>query len=437
MRVILMRTDGQDWVMPMALSDSSPRSLHLIDGFNADLSAEEVQHLEARGFTSFPDDRIIRIPPMPQRVRSLGVWPTPECDPAKAGPMRQMADAGVERLLALGYGGAGVHIGSADTGVDSNHPDLVGRLANFKDFVEKTNPTAKDPQGHGTCTTGIAVGSGATVAKFHGVAPQASYSHARVLDADGSGYTSDVIAGVQWLASIGCDIINMSLGSSETSWTPTTAAVQALCDIGITVVVACGNDGPTTHVESPANADGCIAAAANDQNGNHSDFSSIGPATGRNGESLPKPDISAWGESVVMALSSEAAPFGFKIGQYQVADGTSFACPFTSGCAALYREVIGNLVNFKARIAETAYDNQAFTHDQEGPGRIDIHAAIAKELGVIEVPPKGGTPPPVDPPVDPPPVTPPPVTPPSPNGCLLPIVGVVAVLASAAATVLR
>lgn len=423
MKVILMRSDGQKWMMPMAMSDSSPRLLHLIDGFAADLDEQEINDLETRGFRSFPDEKNTCIPTPVSKIRALGVWPTPECDPAKPGPMRQMDDSGVEKLLALGYTGAGVHVGHADTGVDSSHPDLVGRIVNFRDFVERGNLTPKDPEGHGTCCTGIAVGSGAAIQKFHGVAPGATYSHARVLDADGSGYTSDIIEGIQWLANIGCDVINMSLGSQDTKWTPTTVAVQALCDKGILVVVAAGNDGPTVRVGAPANANGCVTVAANDQDGNHADFSSIGPATGKNGERLDKPDISAWGENVVMPLSSQAKVNGSQIGQYQVMDGTSFSCPFISGCAALYREAVGHVTNFKDRIRETAYDNPTITREQEGPGRIDIYAAVAKELGVAEVPTKGSVPSPDDPPVDPPvpPPTKPPVLPPPSmgDGCLL------------------
>ena len=423
MRVILMRADGQEVIVPMAMSDSSPRSLHLINGFAADLDADEIKDLEARGFSSFPDDKTIHVPTPVDKIRALGVFPSPECDPAKTDPMLQMVASGVERLIALGYTGAGSHVGSADTGVDASHPDLVGRIVNFRDFVEHSNTNPKDPEGHGTCTTGIAVGSGASVAKFHGAAPGAAYSHARVLDADGSGYTSDIIEGIQWLAGLGCDVINMSLGSSDTGWTPTTAAVQALCDKGILVVVAAGNDGPTTHVEAPANANGCVTAAANDQNGNHCDFSSIGPATGKNGENLDKPDVSAWGENVVMPLSSQAEAHGFRINdRYQVMDGTSFACPFISGCAALYKEAVGNVTDFKDRIRETAYDNPAITREQEGPGRIDIYAAIAKELGVTEVPAKGTIEPPV---VDPPPVVPPVGPYVEPSGCLLALFSII------------
>lgn len=403
MKVIMMRPDGGDMVFPMALFDSTPRDLPLINSIAADIEQDKVDALEAHGFQVFPDERLF-IPPYPPRVRAAFMYPTQESRPETPGPMKQMEETGVEELRELGYSGAGVHVGIADTGVDDEHPDLVGRLDRWGDFVDHGNVEPKDPNGHGTACAGIMSGAGASVAKFHGVAPGVTFSMARVLDSDGGGYTSAIIEGLGWLAEQGCEIINVSLGSTSVLYTPMSKAVDELCARGIIVCVAAGNDGPMGRITSPANAYGAVCVAACNQDGMKADFSSIGPATGKNEEDLAKPDIMAWGENVVVARSYEGRDEGIQVhDEYQAMDGTSFASPFMAGCAALYKQAVGSLAGFKADIAETAYDSPSFTPDEEGPGRIDIYDAIAKGLGVDDVPPceDGGPVDPIDPDPDP------------------------------------
>jgi len=399
-RVILTRSDGGEMVIPMALSDGAPRNLPLINSVAAEVTDDELTALQAQGFEVFPDERMF-IPPYPPKVRAAFMFPTQESRPETPGPMEQMSETGVEDLLRLGYSGAGVHIGIADTGVDADHPDLIGRLEKWGDFVERGNEEPKDPNGHGTACCGISCGSGATVAKFHGVAPKASFSMARVLEEDGGGYTSAIIEGVTWLADQGCKIINLSLGSTSVMYTPMSKAVDQLCERGITVCVAAGNDGPLGRITSPANAYKCIAAAACDQVGRRADFSSVGPATGKDEEDVAKPDIMAWGENVVMARSNHGKDEGIQVhDEYQAMDGTSFSSPFVAGCAALYMQAVGDLDGFKETIQQTAVDSPDLTYDQEGPGRIEIYEAIAKELGVDSVPQCSDPDP--DPPVTPP-----------------------------------
>lgn len=402
MRVILTRSDGGDVAFPMALSDGSTRNLPLINSVAAEITEDEASALRAQGFEVFPDERLF-IPPYPPKVRAAFMFPTQESRPETPGPMEQMAASGVEDLLGLGYSGVGVHIGIADTGVDADHPDLVGRLEKWGDFVERGNEEPKDPNGHGTACCGISCGSGATVEKFHGVAPKASFSVARVLEEDGGGYTSAIIEGMTWLADQGCDIINLSLGSTSVMYTPMSRAVDQLCERGITVCVAAGNDGPLGRITSPANAYKCIAVAACDQTGRRADFSSVGPATGKDEEDVAKPDIMAWGENVVMARSEHGKDEGIQVhDEYQAMDGTSFSSPFVAGCAALYMQAVGKMDGFKEHIQETAVDSPDLTYDQEGPGRIEIYEAIAKGLGVDTVPECSDPDPDPDPPVTPP-----------------------------------
>ena len=92
-------------------------------------------------------------------------------------------------VWAAGFTGRGVTIAIVDTGVDTEHPDLVGRVAEFKDFTGQGN---SDGNGHGTHVASIAAGSGAASdGKYRGVAPDATIIAARVLDSSGSGSQSD------------------------------------------------------------------------------------------------------------------------------------------------------------------------------------------------------------------------------------------------------
>ena len=388
MRTIFMSESCQrDHFLSMTFSG---QKLPLINGFVADVNEEDIKNIEAKGYLAFRDEKNVHIPTPIQEVYAAEQWPSTECNPEYKQPMRQMVDSGVEKLIKKGFIGSGVHIGVADTGVDASHPDIISRMVGFRDFVERDNTNPKDPHGHGTAVVGVAAGSGAIISKFHGVAPGAKYSHARVLDVNGSGYTSDIIEGLQWLSSCGCQIINLSLGSMSPQWTPVSTAVQNLCKQGILVIVAAGNDGPCVQIEAPANADDCVTVVGCNAAGEYCEFSCIGPAINENEEeNSDKPDIMAWGRNIVAPLSSQAVSKGFDIsGSYRVMNGTSFACPFISGCAALYIEAVGDIKNFKKHIKETAFDSQEYIYFQEGCGRVNIYSAIAVGLGVEEIPPK-------------------------------------------------
>jgi thermitase len=134
--------------------------------------------------------------------------------------------------------GAGVSVAVVDTGADLGHPDLAARLQPGYDFVANdANPT--DANGHGTHVAGTiaAADNGSGVV---GVAPDASIVPLRVLDADGSGFSSDVAAAFAWAGDHGIRVVNASLGADS----PTAAEQQAIHDHPATLyVVAAGNGG--------------------------------------------------------------------------------------------------------------------------------------------------------------------------------------------------
>jgi len=294
----------------------------------------------------------------------------------------------VEEALLRGYTGKGVEIGLVDTGTDDIHPDLAGKLSFFKDFVSGIDePT--DPHGHGTACAGMAVGMGAVVPKFHGTAPTATYSMARVLAEDGYGYSSWIIQGLDWLAHQNVDIISVSIGSPNPDYTILSRALDRLARQDIIVCVAAGNWGPSNCISQPANAYGGITCAACDQDGNHCRFSSVGPATGLNGERLPKPDVMWWGQNVAL-LRAAGTTMGQVISDhagkslpYVIGDGTSFSTPGIAGMAALLLESGMPREEIKIALMSSAAANPDHTYEQEGAGNPRIAAAIDRNYKPI------------------------------------------------------
>jgi len=294
--------------------------------------------------------------------------------------------------------GAGVRVAVVDTGIDAEHPDLAGRVAATVSFV---GGSAADGHGHGTHVAGIIAGNGtASEGRYVGIAPEALIYAAKVLGDDGSGLMSDVMAGVEWAADQGVQVINLSLGSDEPS--DGTDPLSELCDAavaeGIVVCVAAGNAGPAPgSVGSPASAREVITIGASTDDDRIASFSSRGPTK----DGRTKPDVVFPGVGIV-ACRAAGTYMGTPAGErYTEASGTSMATPHAAGVAALLLEAQPSLTpaEIKARFQRAAVD-LGLDANAQGAGRVDAYAALKSE----EPPP--GPPPP-----------PPPPTP--PGGCLI------------------
>lgn len=113
------------------------------------------------------------------------------------------------------------------------------KVAYGYDYVNNDN-NPLDDQGHGTHCASIAAGNGA----LKGVAPDATLMAYKVLDASGSGYDDDIIAGIEKAVIDGADVISISLGGGGDPDDAMSKAVDAAVDSGVVVAVAAGNDGP-------------------------------------------------------------------------------------------------------------------------------------------------------------------------------------------------
>ena len=142
-----------------------------------------------------------------------------------------------------GFDGTGIKIAVIDTGVDFNHPDLLGwgkdgKVIGGYNFVQE-NQLPMDSNGHGTKVAGIIAADGNVV----GVAPKAKILAYKVSE-DGEGVSSELISGaIEKAIEDEADIINISLGVNRTNSKIDNAVNYAL-EKGIFVVTAAGNDGP-------------------------------------------------------------------------------------------------------------------------------------------------------------------------------------------------
>ena len=175
-------------------------------------------------------------------------------------PEGAVAQVGAPAAWKQGYDGKGVKVAVLDTGIDATHPDLKGSILKAKDFSlsDTGADSTDDRQGHGTHVASTIVGSGAkSDGKYKGVAPGAKLLVGKVLDDNGAGSDSSIIAGMQWAVAQGATVVNMSLGATDTPGVdPMEKAVNDLSASSHALfVIAAGNAGPSdTTLDSPGSA---------------------------------------------------------------------------------------------------------------------------------------------------------------------------------------
>ncbi|MBM0206042.1 S8 family serine peptidase [Micromonospora sp. STR1s_5] len=162
-------------------------------------------------------------------------------------------------------GGIRWSIAALDTGIDADQSDLTGRVIAEQDFTgSESGPD--DRQGRGTHVAGTIGGDGtASAGRYRGVAPDVHLLNGKVLDDFGSGEMAGVIAGMQWAASQGADVVNLSLSGPDTPGIdPMEEAVDALTEqYGTLFVVAAGNSGPGANtIGSPGSAAAALTVGA-------------------------------------------------------------------------------------------------------------------------------------------------------------------------------
>ncbi|HUQ60008.1 S8 family peptidase [Lentzea sp.] len=281
---------------------------------------------------------------------------------------------------AAGFTGKGTTVAVLDTGVDNTHPDLADREIGERNFT--TSPDTADHYGHGTHVASTIAGTGAkSGGKYRGVAPDANILDVKVLGDNGSGQDSGIIAGMEWAAEQGAQIINMSLGGYDTpEIEPLEEAVNRIsAEKGTLFVVAAGNSGPGSRtIGSPGTADAALTVGAVDHEERIAEFSSRGPTQA----GTLKPDLTAPGVGIVAALHSDGRIGPPVVDGYTSLDGTSMATPHVAGAAALLRQQHPGLTGaqLKARLAGSTTPNAELTPFEQGSGRVDVAKVIKQNI---------------------------------------------------------
>ncbi|MFE9610792.1 S8 family serine peptidase [Streptomyces sp. NPDC006012] len=296
----------------------------------------------------------------------------------KAALDRSTAQVHAPEAWAAGYDGKGTKVAVLDTGVDAEHPDLADRVTESRNFTDSKD--TDDRVGHGTHTASTAGGSGAASdGREKGVAPGTSLLIGKVLDDQGYGQDSWIIAGMQWAVDQQADVVSMSLGNPTIGdcTDPMAQATKQLSKNTHTLfVVAAGNSGPNTEtVSSPGCVPDVLTVGAVDHDDTTASFSSRGPVAVTH---TLKPEIAAPGVDI-----SAANAGGRGIYAYRTMSGTSMATPHVAGAAAVVRQAHPDWTaqQVKAALVSSARtDGNVAGADRTGGGVLDVFAAVNQKV---------------------------------------------------------
>jgi subtilisin family serine protease len=323
---------------------------------------------------------------------ALGTYPSDPLFPRQWGLQQIKAP----QAWARGAMGAGATIAIVDTGIDLKHPDLAGQIVDGVDLVSKQpcTPGPQDVNGHGTHVAGIAAAVTNNGIGVAGTAPLAKVMPVRVLDADGGGYDSDVVAGVRWAVAHGAQVINLSLGAEipiagpigigvPVDITGMAGAIEDAYAAGVTVIVAAGN---STYplCSNSFTAPHAICVAATDSMGFPSSFSNFPVNPQGIAVRAPGGDGSGCGNGDIWSTYwPGAGDDGCGAKGYEPLAGTSMATPFVSGVAAMLRGAGLNNQQAIDCIKRTS-SNKGSYDPVNGYGIVSADAAVA---GCTTLPP--------------------------------------------------
>ncbi len=319
-----------------------------------------------------------------------------------------------------GYTGAGVTVAVIDSGVDGGHVDFQRSRLKTRVTEQTFVKRFGDDFGHGTHVAGIIAGNGKHLSRLVeqdenpaiGVAPKAKILSLRVLDQNGKGYASDVIAAIAYATLFkdwyGVRVINMSLGGPVTQsyeFDPLALACRLAVEMGVTVVCSAGNSGSSDgekvfgSISTPGNSPWVITVGAtNSQSTTRrpddtiAKFSSRGPTAV---DGLLKPDLVAPGVGIVAPqpmgpdFINENYPVKYELRDgsgehYMVLNGTSMSAPMVSGTLALMYQANPGLTPNMAK-AVLMYTAEKMTEPsvlEQGSGLLNTEAAVRMALAL-------------------------------------------------------
>ena len=398
MALLMLFTPGAWSATPDKEIDKSPDGVPYVAGellvtYKADVSKEEAdavaQDAGARTEEKFPaaETRLLAIPDIKNeqtqtaRVQDLerekqlieekpvvetvdyNYLVKPNSAPNDPGFANQYGLQKIQAPKAWDYSrGAGTKVAVVDTGVDDSHPDLRGKIAAQKDFVDDDPIAEDDSTGHGTHVAGIAAAKTNNRIGVAGACPNCKLLVAKIVGPDGTGTVADEISGIMWAADNGAKVINLSLGH-QGEVAAEESAVEYAWNKGAVVVGAAGNGAPNER-SYPAAYTRAIAVSATNRNDQRAGFSNYGDWV----------DVAAPGVRIFSTAPKEYVPKG-----YSYKSGTSMSAPYVSGLAALISAQGYPVARVRNRIEATATDLGPRGEDPFfGHGRIDAYKAVYK-----------------------------------------------------------
>jgi subtilisin family serine protease len=301
---IVVLKDGADPRSVAAIAKVSPKYLYdnVLNGFAAQLNRGQLTALQHnRQVDYIEQDMEVQA----EATQTTPPWGLDRID------QRKLPLSG---SFTYNRAGAGVRVYVVDSGIQTSHPDFGGRASAVYDAF---GGNGQDCNGHGTHVAGTVGGA------RYGVAKAVYLRSVRVLDCNGSGSWSGIIAGINWIANnhIKPAVANMSISGGYNS--SVNAAVTNLINRGVFTAVAAGNANQNACNYSPASAPGTLTIAASDRTDLKASFSNYGGCV----------DVYAPGVNIVSTYFN---------GTTTSMNGTSMASPHAAGVGALYKSNFGD-----------------------------------------------------------------------------------------------
>jgi len=255
-----------------------------------------------------------------------------------------------------------------DTGVDTDHPDLVGNLLlpGYNSYLN-LDGNVEDIYGHGTGTAGVIGAVGNNGIGVSGVTWNIKIVPVQINQGaiSSSAYISDMAVGIQWCANQSVKVANLSYGGAQ--YATINEAAQYLRDRGGLLFMSAGNNGTNNSIDEYPDYSSFVVVGSTNSDDIKSDFSEYGPFV----------DVVAPGESIATTYLD---------GKYVYYSGTSFSSPMTAGVAALIYSINNDFTPLEVEnyIFNTAVDLGELGDDNlYGYGRIDSGFALDNAVNYL------------------------------------------------------